>query len=546
MNILARPTFFYLNRAAWQSLALYVGFVNFILSWPVASIVIKNDSFRVVGGWSWQSYWLFLLFFLAVPVVVVWSIERLLCTRNPFYGSRFRYFLFFGGGIMFFTQFVEYHLNPFLKGAYFLGNGERHLLLFAGYLAMTIIILFFRKFFSSFFAILSVATLFTAGFLAFQTFELKALPQEAFNQTTDAYPRLNIPVYLLVFDGVSLQRLLEKDQINKALFPTFATLSKEWTWYRNATTNATSTIPARSMMFSGRYLEKKRTGLFGYSDNLLETARRIFPVSSFINDNSASDAFARISQMSLMKALAEAYLEVSAPSPMRPYLLSVFSSWKFDWRGDAPEKCTGRENECYGTRMQSIFEDFSHFASDPAQARGGFFVLWSMLSHFPYIFNQDGTIHDSSDVSFEVGMTGAQKLLVEKSYTKALQNTDRLLGIFLKRLRESGLYNQAIILITSDHGMSDTGNNAHVDEQVASIPFFIKISSLPSGPNDRDVQTIDITPTVLDAVGALPSSSLYDGQSLLDPYESREKVMFGLGTTGRWILDNNRLWVYKK
>ncbi len=538
--------FLFLQRESTQSFFLYLGFVNFILALPAANIAIKNDSFRMIGGWSWHTYSLFLFLFLFAPAFLNWGIERALRVKHALWGLRFRHCLFLGGGVLFWTQLTEYHINPFLKGTFFLPDRERHVLLLIGALTFLFLIFLLRKYLAVLFTVFAPVTLLMAGLLGFQTLQSGSVLQGAPGKEAI---RSDIPVYLLVFDGLSLERLMEKDQINAALFPTFARISREWTWYRNATTNGASTIPARSMMFSGRYVQKKRFDILGYSDNLLSKMGNIFFTTS-LEDASFSSDFHRVSSrssVSLLKNLAESYLEVSLPSPLRPYVLdTLLSSWKFDWRGEIPKDHQGSKRDYYGKNMEKIFDNFAQAVSNAEYAKGKLFVLWSMLSHFPYVLNEDGTIHDSFSVSFEVGMNAEKRSAVEKNYVKSLQNVDRLLGQFLTRFQENGLYEQAVILVTSDHGISDTGDNSQVDKQVAAIPFFLKIPGLQTGPSDRDVQTVDVTTTLLDAVGLLPSPSPYDGQSLLEPYTKRDKLMFALGTAGFWTLESDGVWKYKK
>lgn len=536
---------FVFQKESVQSFLVHLGFINFVLAWPVANIVIKNDTFRILTGWGWQAYVLFLALFLFIPVCVSWGIERALRARHAIWNLWFRYSLFVCGGALFWTQVTEYYLNPFFKGTLFLGEGGRHVLLAAGFLALCALIVLMRNYLAAFFKVSSPAALLTAALLGFQTLQ-PGTPQSALNNQMVS---IDTPVYLLIFDGVSLERLMQGDRINSSLFPTFARMSREWTWYRNATTNATSTIPARSMMFSGRYADKQRAGTLGDSDILLSRMGSFFFASS-LNDASLSRISSGMSSrfsVSLLKNLVWSYLEVSLPSLLRPYIIdTLLSSWKFDWRGEPSKGYSGRKRDYYGPKIEQTFEYFTAQASNPEFAQGRFFLLWSMLSHFPYVFNADGTIHHSSFTSFEVGMSEEAKHAVEQNYMKTLQNVDRNLGNFLEELEKSGLYDRAVLLVTSDHGISDTGSNSFVTKQVSAIPFFLKVPGLQSDASDRDVQTVDITPTLLDAVEGLPVLSPYDGQSLLRPYVKRDKLMFALGTTKYWVLGNNGIWEYKK
>ena len=101
---------------------------------------------------------------------------------------------------------------------------------------------------------------------------------------------------------------------------------------------------------------------------------------------------------------------------------------------------------------------------------------------------------------------------------------DGLVGDLTRRLREVNAYDKALIVITADHGASyrearsrrepEEGRNL---SDILRVPLFIKLPGQRRGEVvDRIVETVDILPTILDAVGA-KSSLPFDGRSLIDP-----------------------------
>lgn len=102
---------------------------------------------------------------------------------------------------------------------------------------------------------------------------------------------------------------------------------------------------------------------------------------------------------------------------------------------------------------------------------------------------------------------------------------DTLLGRIVDRLEREGLYDSALVVVVSDHGVSlrpglpprslaSGGENA---SEILSVPLLIKLPDQRAGSvSDRNVETIDVLPTILAVLGAdIPQ--FIDGHSLLDP-----------------------------
>jgi arylsulfatase A-like enzyme len=108
-------------------------------------------------------------------------------------------------------------------------------------------------------------------------------------------------------------------------------------------------------------------------------------------------------------------------------------------------------------------------------------------------------------------------------YDAKLRRVDDQIGGLLERMRESGLYERTIVVLTSDHGESfgEHGYLTHgprVDQPVIHVPMIIRLPSThPSyatGTRTDIVRTVDILPTVLAANG-LPLPLDLDGVDLL-------------------------------
>ena len=111
---------------------------------------------------------------------------------------------------------------------------------------------------------------------------------------------------------------------------------------------------------------------------------------------------------------------------------------------------------------------------------------------------------------------GLQRHLLQVGYA------DRVLGQVVDRLKETGIYDRALIVVVADHGHSFRpgqdlrgATNANA-EDILEVPLFVKRPGQTTGASlHHTVQTIDIVPTIAEAVGTSPPWSV-DGKPLRD------------------------------
>lgn len=104
-------------------------------------------------------------------------------------------------------------------------------------------------------------------------------------------------------------------------------------------------------------------------------------------------------------------------------------------------------------------------------------------------------------------------------YDGAILWTDNILGRLLNRLNELGIFENTIIVITSDHGegFGEHGNFLHYRElydEIIHVPLIIKIPHMQSSRSSALVQSIDIMPTILACLG-VRTPDYVEGRSLL-------------------------------
>jgi Sulfatase len=349
---------------------------------------------------------------------------------------------------------------------------------------------------------------------------------------SSAHVRGDVPVVMVVFDEVATPALEDgRERIDPVLFPNFASLARNATWFRNATALTDETTTALPALLTGDVPPKRHTQpiLSKYPHNLFTFLGRSYrmEVSQEATDmcpRSVCRELTRGSRSSRERDLAAdtglVYLHVVSPPHVERNLPSVsdtlggFASDKGKTKlgGTQPSKTTGRApvlHELAGGRPER-FERVVQ-AVGPSR-RPTLYFKHSLLPHVPFQYLPSGRRYRSQPHDAIPGLADAPSwgndYLLQQAYQRHLlqmQFADRLLGTMLRRLREDHLYDRALIVATADNGESFLHHfNRHEAvpgnvEDIAATPLFIKAPGEKRGRIvDRHVRTIDILPTIAD------------------------------------------------
>lgn len=160
----------------------------------------------------------------------------------------------------------------------------------------------------------------------------------------------------------------------------------------------------------------------------------------------------------------------------------------------------------------------------------------------------------------EIGRVGGQELLddflsgekalspdgaawLRALYEAELRYVDDRVGRVLDALRRSGRFDEALIVVASDHGEEffEHGGTAHgwtLYEEQLRVPLLIKPPGSRKGLRvDAPVGTIDVAPTVLELAGVSYDSADFQGRSLAcrwaeEPCELSHTPHFATGLIG--------------
>jgi arylsulfatase A-like enzyme len=107
------------------------------------------------------------------------------------------------------------------------------------------------------------------------------------------------------------------------------------------------------------------------------------------------------------------------------------------------------------------------------------------------------------------------------SYNRAIAATDKALGQLVSFLRAQKLYDDALVVVASNHGESlgAHGEETHgifLYDETIHVPLLLKLpqNRMPGKRVNNRARLLDVAPTVLEAVG-IPVPSQMQGQSLL-------------------------------
>lgn len=131
-----------------------------------------------------------------------------------------------------------------------------------------------------------------------------------------------------------------------------------------------------------------------------------------------------------------------------------------------------------------------------------------------------------------------------KFYADGVSQADEVIRQIFEGLGQKGLLDDALVIITSDHGERIGVGGIHThglapDEMTAFIPMLVYDGRSAAWPRRTLVSQMDIAPTLLDAVG-IPSPAGWHGVSLLQGTDRAVLPADSYESTGMLALVNGR------
>ena len=304
-----------------------------------------------------------------------------------------------------------------------------------------------------------------------------------------------VPVVIVVLDEFPVATLMNEDRmIDANLFPNFAKIQQDSTWFRNATTPATFTSKAIPSLVTGVYPNNQTPA----------TKRRA----------------------SLFNLLGGSYDIRSSEGGMKGLCPSDACT---DQSSPAMDKLRNRYGHIFPGARGEAFLRFLSFIKPTEDPK--LFFMHLVMPHQPWRYLPGGqTYPQTNPIPGEISSPGKGKewvqnmWLVNQAYQRHLLQAvllDRQIGVLIDRLNKKGMYDESLLVLAADHGIAFVpGSSKRVMTRetighISGIPLFIKVPYQQDGHiSDRPVETVDIVPTIADVLDLSSKPTDIDGHSV--------------------------------
>lgn len=375
------------------------------------------------------------------------------------------------------------------------------------------------------------------------------------------------PIVMVMFDEFPVASLIDGEgELQSDLYPAFARLAGDATWYRNAVTTARLTQWAVPAALTGYTPDLEETPTaFDHPRNLFTLLGGVYDVDAMepitalcpplVCEESPLDPVPNRERWRAMAAdLRVVAAHMLLPEDLTRSLPPIDQAWgAFAEVADVPaEPVAGFSdpdavralfNEAVRAGRKATFEGFVD-GIDVRGERPTLDFIHVMLPHGRWEYLPDGRsfVPPRPQLGADGNTWLSDPWPVNQVYQRHLlqvQFVDTLIGRLIARLEALGIYDETLLVVAADHGIvfrPDVENRRAATEdsvgEIAAIPLFIKTPRQETGGiDDYRAEIHDILPTMADAIGlALPWE--VEGTSLLatDRPERSGSTIVGGGT----------------
>ena len=323
------------------------------------------------------------------------------------------------------------------------------------------------------------------------------------------------PIVFLVFDQLPIISLMDgRGQIDRDRYPGFAALADHATWYRNASTVAEFTGWAVPPIVSGirpnatmvpttrSYPHNLFTWLGGrYRLEVQEPITQLCP--EWLCEANLAPWPVRLAGMTLDSSVV--YLNVVLPAGLRAHLPPLTENWKdFIHAQRWQRRWVAQRDADRRLVPRALIASISRDDPQPT-----LYYAHTLLPHEPYVYLRSGqefTQHPELAGITPSGRWTTDDWTVTLNYRRHLvqvEYVDAIVGEVIERLKAEGLYDSALIVVTSDHGVSFRPGEPFKALDKATLPDIMSVPLLIKAPNQRkgaiddsNIQSVDVMPTI--------------------------------------------------
>jgi hypothetical protein len=312
------------------------------------------------------------------------------------------------------------------------------------------------------------------------------------------------PVVVVVLDELPTASLLGADgRIDADLFPGFAELASISTWYRNHSSVSATSPQAVPSVLTGRLpgVEEVAPVAAEHPENLFTLLGARYDV----------DVTERVTDLCPAELCPD---DGAGPDAALPALLvdalDVWTDLATPAGSDGGARFVPPQSD---PRAPARFADWIDDLRVDVDGRPGLHVAHVLLPHQPWWHLPSGHRYRAPVVAPGLDeryrwITGAHADAARVRHLLQLQRTDRLVADLLDRLRDQGVLDEVLLVVTADHGIAFTpgapirGATRATLSEVLWTPLFVKAPGAAGGVvDDRPVTSIDVLPTVADLLG---------------------------------------------
>src|SRR5215210_5919867 len=433
---------------------------GFALAQPLFDLLGKNAEFFAVRGSTPREIVLFALVVTFGPALALLALELLAAAVSTLAARVLHHVFLAFLGAVFGVQALK-RVNV---------NGTAVLIAGAVLIGVALAVAAWRlRPARSFLTVLSAAPLLFLALFLLDSPVSKLVVSNGAAQAAAIRIRATTPVVFLLFDEFPVIDLQQRDgTIDAQRFPNFATLAAGSTWFRNTTTLSASTTVAVPAILSGQKPAKGALPIYRdhpnnlftllghrYRMQVIESQTRLCP-QKLCKRKSAS-AESRLS--SLYSDARTVYLHLIAPPELEDRLPVIDESWG-GFGSRAPEQFSRGGDEAPKVDLRTFYlgrvRDFNRFVASlrrPGTGRPTLYFLHVLLPHTPWLYFPDARARavatpNAPGRNGEFWFNGQLAVQAWQRHLLQVGFTDRLLGTFLRRLRRTGLWDKALVVVT--------------------------------------------------------------------------------------------------
>ncbi len=301
------------------------------------------------------------------------------------------------------------------------------------------------------------------------------------------------PVFIIVFDGLGYDTMYPDGELDRESFPNAARLADSGVSFSDATSNffwSFQSVPT--------IVEPARVLTDDYNVRLYTQ----YPV---LEKKYYPECGTTITCRGVRYLTETGPLRVASYLALRTFyrvtpkaaetVISLPMGWALDGLGWPFPSADPPGWHTFSKRQFNEFLD----DVDAEQAQGRLYIVHLMVPHHPNAFDEDGNA-----------------LSTAGRYRPQAMFADELLGRFMDKLEDEGLFDESVVIMTSDHGPRTVTPSATKVPLVTTprVPLIIHAPSVEEHGVVLDVeyQHIDFGPTLADVLG-LPTPTVSDGVS---------------------------------